>query len=65
MPLVGLLEIVILGVLIALPVWALFRIRSSGMVGLEAVLWVIVVIAVPLLGPLAYLIVRPDRSAPQ
>jgi len=59
---IGPTEILILLLVIALPVWALFRLRSSQVSGLALVLWVIVIIAIPLLGPLAFFIVRPGHS---
>jgi hypothetical protein len=61
-PTVVILQIIGLLFFIALPVWALFRLRSSQVSGLALVLWVIVIIVIPLLGPLAFFIVRPGHS---
>ena len=55
----GLAEIALLLVILALPVWTLFQVRSSRLSGLPLVLWVVVIVAIPILGPLAFLIVRP------
>ena len=62
MPVIGLMEVAVIALLIALPVWALVYIRSSGMEGLEVLLWVLAAIFVPVLGPLAVLILRPGRA---
>ena len=62
---IGAWEILILLLVIALPIWVLFRLRSSQVSGLALVLWVIVIIVIPLLGPLAFFIVRPGHSESQ
>ena len=58
----GLAEIALRLVVPALPVWTLFQVCSSGLGGLPLVLWVVVIVAIPILGPLAFLIVRPRPS---
>lgn len=55
-------ELLVLLFVVALPVWALFRLRSAHVGALASALWAIVIIAVPLLGPVAFFIVRPRHS---
>jgi hypothetical protein len=37
--------------------------RAKAIRGLEAAIWVLVILALPVVGPLAWLAIRPDRRA--
>ena len=63
----GSIEILIfnLAVAIAWPgfaLLALLALRGRGLAGTALALWVLIIVAVPVLGPLAYFILRPGES---
>jgi len=41
---------------------ALFSLRRRGQTGATQAVWVLIVVAVPFLGPLAYFLVRPEGT---
>jgi hypothetical protein len=43
---------------------ALFSLRRQGLTGTVLALWVLIIVAVPFLGALAFLIVRPGIAPP-
>jgi len=45
---------------------ALLALRGRGLAGTALAIWVLIIVAVPVLGPLAYFILRPgDRQTPR
>ncbi len=56
------INFVILGGWLVLMLIALFRLRRSHLAGFEQALWALMIIAIPLLGALAFLIVRPGKD---
>ena len=68
---IGTGELVVLAVnLMILLLWpglallALFSLRRQGLSGTTLALWVLIIVAVPFLGALAFLIVRPSAAPP-
>lgn len=59
---IGPAELIVLLVVIGLSVWALFQLRSRLLSDVTLLLRVVVIGAIPLLGPLAFFIVRPGRG---
>lgn len=55
-----LVQTLICGVYPLLSLIALFALRTSRLTGMVQVLWVLVIVAIPVLGALAFFIVRPS-----
>ena len=54
----------VLAVALALTVTALWQVlRSRELTGTQAVVWALVILALPVLGPVAWWILRPGRDA--
>ena len=56
-----------LGILLLWPglaLLAVFALRGQGLAGTALALWVLIIVAVPFLGALAFLIVRPSAAPP-
>lgn len=61
----GINELLILGLWPILSLVALFPLRSRPLTGTAQALWAFMIIAIPVLGPLAFFIVMPgDKQAP-
>ena len=56
------IEVLILGIYSFLTLVALFALRQSHLTGLTQVLWALLIVAVPVLGALAFLIVNPAEN---
>ena len=56
------IEVLVLGVYTLLTLVALFALRQSRLTGLTQFLWALLVVAVPVLGALAFLIVNPAEN---
>ena len=54
----------VLAVALALTVMALWQVlRSRKLTGVQAVVWALLIVALPVLGPIAWWILRPARDA--
>jgi len=56
------IEVLILGIYSLLTLVALFALRQSRLTGITQVLWALLIVAVPVLGALAFLIVNPTEN---
>ncbi len=55
----GLIEFIIIGVTIGLPVISVIDLARKKLTGIPLALWVLIICAIPVLGSVAYWIVRP------
>jgi hypothetical protein len=58
----GLIEFIILIVLFGLPIISLVDLAKKKLFGIPLALWVMIICAIPLLGPLAYWIIKPTAQ---
>lgn len=58
-------QFLIFGGWILLSLIALFALRRAQLTGISQALWVLLVIAIPVLGALAFFIVRPSEDNPR
>ena len=64
-PNIGVYELLILCLWPILSLAALFVLRNRSLSGIAQAVWALMIIAIPVLGPLAFFIVMPkDRQAP-
>jgi hypothetical protein len=56
------IEFLIFGLYPALSLIALFALRRSPVTGITQVLWALLIIAIPILGALAFFIVKPTED---
>ncbi len=62
---IGVNELLVLLLWPVLSLAALFAMRSRPLSGVAQALWVLIIIGIPVLGPLAFFIVKPsDHPAP-
>jgi hypothetical protein len=61
-PNLGLAELIIITVIIGLPLITLLDLRNKKLSGVALGIWVLIVCAIPVLGPLAYWIIRPSAE---
>ena len=59
-PSIGVSELLILGLWPGLSLIALFVLRGRPLTGIAQALWALMIIAIPLFGPLAFFIIRPS-----
>ena len=59
------IQFLIFGGWILLSLIALFALRRAQLTGINQALWVLLIIAIPVLGALAFFIVRPSESNPR
>ncbi len=55
----GPLEILVIFVVLALPLISLIHLAGKKLTGMPLALWVLIICAIPVLGSLAYWIIRP------
>jgi len=55
-------QMVVMLVVFGLPIISLFDLRKKGMSGVELGIWVLVICIVPVIGSLAYWIVKPSSE---
>ncbi len=60
---IGIYELLILGVWPVLSLIALFALRNRPVTGIAQVIWALLIIAIPVLGPLAFFIVGPRDNS--
>jgi hypothetical protein len=58
----GLIEFIILIVFFGLPIISLVDLAKKKLFGIPLALWVMIICAIPLLGPLAYWIIKPTAQ---
>jgi O-antigen ligase len=63
--LVQILNFVIIAAWLATGLIALLRLKRSHLSGIEQALWTLIIVAIPLLGALAYLILHPAQEQPR
>jgi hypothetical protein len=56
---IGLIEFVIIGVAVGLPVISLIDLGRKKLTGIPLAIWALLICAVPVLGSIAYWLVRP------
>jgi len=59
----GLVELILIALIIGLPIISLIDLAKKKMNGTPLAVWVLIICAVPLLGSLAYWIVRPTPES--
>ncbi len=57
-----LVQMLIFGIYPLLSLIALFALRQSRVTGITQVLWALLIVAIPILGGLAFFIVRPSEN---
>ena len=62
--LIQLLNIIIIGIWPILSLVALFALRRKHLKGTNQALWVLMIVAIPVLGALALFIIKPNESNP-
>lgn len=58
----GLIELITVGLMVGLPVISLIDLARKKLTGTPLALWVLIICAVPVLGAVAYWIVRPTAE---
>ena len=59
---IGLIQFVIVGVTVGLPVISVIDLARKKLTGTPLALWVLIICAIPVLGSVAYWIVRPTSE---
>ena len=59
---IGLIQFVIVGVTVGLPVISVIDLARKKLTGTPLALWVLIICAIPVLGSVAYWIVRPTAE---
>ena len=59
----GLTELILVTLLIGFPIISLIDLARKKLIGTPLAIWVLVICVVPLLGPLAYWIIRPTAES--
>ena len=55
------IQLIVIGAWPILVLWALFTLRRAQLTEINKALWVLLIIAVPILGSLAFFIVKPGK----
>ncbi len=55
-------QLLTLVVVVAFPLFTLFALRKQNLTGTPLALWVLIILLIPILGALAFWIVRPTRT---
>lgn len=61
-PGLGLVELIPVIIMIGLPIITLFHLGKKNLTGATLAIWVLIICAVPVLGSLAYWIIRPSSE---
>lgn len=59
---IGLIQFIIVGVTVGLPVISVIDLARKKLTGTPLALWVLIICAIPVLGPVAYWIIRPTAE---
>ena len=55
-------QLIVIGIWPILVLWALFNLRRAQLAEINKALWALIIIAVPILGSLAFFIVKPGKT---
>lgn len=58
----GLVELIPLSIIIVLPIITLFNLARKNMTGITLAVWVLIICAIPIIGSLAYWIIKPSAE---
>ena len=56
------IQLIVIGIWPILVLWTLFNLRRAQLAEMSKAVWVLLIIAVPILGALAFLIVKPGKE---